>query len=282
MLKAMVAEHDRIWRKRTPMTNERNEQEIQGTHLPVPQGTEQQEQWPPEGQSEEVLASRFPRFYFSTAHHLYALVYQRTRRGYWDTPFIKTPLYQMDFLAPLIEMPFTGESWQRILEDLGDEDERATLLYLTPNYGPSLGHFTLTRPNARPLDVDCLVLVRPSHTTEEIAQLLARDGKLWYFKAFDAHERGEGPPPPQPSPQSLYGQEKALLYDVFARGRFLAALSTQVRLPLRDALEKGETLAVEEHGLLFRYVEPEDTLEWLNPRPTLEARLPEYPPALPR
>jgi hypothetical protein len=282
MLKAMVAGRDRIGRKRKPMTHERNEQEVKGTHLPVPQGAEQEEQWPTEGQSEEVLASSFPRIYFSTDHHLYALVYQRTRRGYLDTPFIKTPLYQLDFLAPLIEMPFTGDSWQRILEDLGEEDEPATLVHLSPQYGSRLGHFTLTRPNARPLDVDCLVLVRPSHTTEEIAQLLARDGDLWYVKALDAHERGEGPPPPQPSPHSLYGQEKALLYDVFARGRFLAALSTQVRLPLRNALQVGETLAVEEHGLLFRYAEREDTLEWLNPRPTLEARLPEYPPALPR
>jgi hypothetical protein len=281
MLKAMAAERDRTWRKRTPLTDKRNEQEFQGTQLPIPQGAKQHEQWPPEGPKEEVLASSFPRFYFSTDHHLYALVYKRTQRGYLDTPFIKTPLYQLDFLAPLLEMPFIGDSWQRILEDLGEEDEPATLVHLSPHYGSRLGHFTLTRPNARPLDVDCLVLVRPSHTTEEIAQLLARDGDLWHVKASDAHETGEGPPPPRPSPQSLYGQERALLYDVFARGRFLAALSTQVRLPLRDALQAGETLAVEEHGMLFRYAEPEDTLEWLNPRPTLEARLPEHPPALP-
>jgi hypothetical protein len=209
-------------------------------------------------------------------------VYQRTPRGYLDTPFIKTPLFQLDFLAPLLEMPTTFDSWQRILEDLGEEDEPATLVQLSPDYGPRLGHFTLTRPNARPLDVDCLVLVRPSHTTEEIAQLLARDGELWHVKAADAYANGEGPPPPEPSPQSVYGQENALLYDVFARGRLLAALSTQVRLALPDAVQVGETLAVEEHGLLFRYAEQEDTLEWLNPRPTLEARVPEPPPAPPQ
>jgi hypothetical protein len=264
-----------------PMANEQHEQGIRGAHLPGPQGADQQEPWPPEGPQEEVFASSFPRFYFSTDHHLYALVYKRTQRGYVDTPFIKMPLYQLNFLAPLLEMPFTGDSWQRILENLGEEDEPATLVHLSPHYGSRLGHFTLTRPNARPLDVDCLVLVRPSHTTEEIAQLLARDGELWHVKASDAHERGEGPPPPQSSPQSVYGQENALLYDVFARGRFLAALSTQVRLPLSEALQVGEALAVEEHGLLFRYTEPEDTLEWLNPRPTLETRLPEHPPTLP-
>ena len=263
------------------MADEHNEQGYRGAHLPVPQGAKQQEQLPPEGPKEEVLASSFPRFYFSTDHHLYALVYRDTQRGYLDTPFIKTPLYQLDFLAPLLEMPVTCDSWQRILEDLGEEDEPAMLVHLSPHYGSRLGHFTLSRPNTRPLDVDCLVLVRPSHTTEEIAQLLARDGDLWHVKASDAYERGEGPPPPQASPHCLYGQKQALLYDVFARGRFLAALSTQVRLPLRDALQAGETLAVQEHGMLFRSTESEDILEWLNPRPTLEARLPEPPPVLP-
>jgi len=263
------------------MVNERNEQAFQGAQLPASQGVERQEQWSFEGLEEEVLSSSFPRFYFSTDQHLYALVYKRTQRGYGDTPFIKTPLYQLDFLTPLIEMPFTGDSWQRILTDLGEEDEPATLVHLSPKYGSRLGHFTLTRPNARPLDVDCLVLVRPSHTTEEIAQRLARDGDLWHVKATDRHERSGGSPPPQPSAQSVFSQEHVSLYDVFARGRFLAALGTYVRLPLRDALQIGERLAVAEHGLLFRYAEPEDTLEWLNPRPTLEARLPEHPPALP-
>lgn len=261
------------------MTNECNEQAFQGTQRPLSYGAEQQEQWSFERLlEEEVLASRFPRFYFLTDHHLYALVYKRTQCGYVDTPFIKTPLYQLDFLAPLIEMPFTGDSWQRLFDDLGEEDEPATIMHLSPNYGSRLGHFTLTRPNARPLDVDCLVLVRPSHTTEEIAQLLARDGDLWHVKASDAHERNEGPPPPEPSTGRVFSQEGVLFYDVFARGRLLAALATYVRLPLHDALQTGEHLAEAEHGLLFRYAESEDTLEWLNPRPKLESKLPEHPP----
>jgi hypothetical protein len=233
------------------------------------------EQWTSNGPAEEVLASSFPRLYFSTDHHLYALVYQRTRVGYLDTPFIKTPLFRLDFLAPLLEMPFTGGCWQRVIADLTEEDERATLLHLSA-YGSRLGHFTISRPNARPIDMNCIVLLRPSHTTEEIAQLLSRDGELWYVKASDAYEHGEGPPPPEPSPHSEYDQSQALLYDVFARGRFLAVLNTRVRLPLEEALQHGQALAVAEPGILLRYFEPEDTLEWLNPQPTVEAKSPEH------
>ena len=114
----------------------------------------------------------------------------------------------------------------------------------------------------------------PSHTTEEIAQLLARDGDVWHVKASDAYERNEGPPPPEPSTGRVFSPEGVLLYDVFARGRLLAAFATHVRLPLHDALQARERLEVEEHGLLFRYAESEDTLEWLNPRPKLEAKGP--------
>src|SRR6266567_2383037 len=121
---------------------EHNTQDLDGQEACTGMQGSAHAQWTSDGPAEEVLASSFPRLYFSTNHHLYALVYQRTETGYLDTPFIKTPLYRLDFLAPLLEMPFTGGRWQRVIEDLTEEDERATLLHLSP-YGSRLGHFTV-------------------------------------------------------------------------------------------------------------------------------------------
>ncbi len=207
--------------------------------------------------------SGLPRLYFSTGSHLYELAYHRHPVGELVNPFVEVQVYALTFLSPLRELPFSGESWFEVIEALADEDERAALLHLSPRYGPNLGHFSRRTPAARPLDVNCVVLIRPSHTTPEIAHLLEQDGYLWYVAALDRQEHEQGAPPPAPSDTAECDQAGAPLFDVFARGRLSGPLVAHVRLSAEKALRLGLELAGLEGGILLRYDKAEDTLHWI-------------------
>lgn len=204
-----------------------------------------------------------PRVYFSTGSHLYELVYQRRPVGNLENPFVEVEIYTLDFLSTLRELPFVGDNWFQVIEALSDEEERAALLHLSPHYGSNLGHFSRKTPDARPLDMNCVVLLRPSHTTLQIAQLIEQDGDLWYQTALYKHEHEQEAPPPEPSASIECDQMGSPLFDVFARGRLLGSLVSHVRRPFDDALSLGIEIVRREGGILLRYDEQEDTLQWI-------------------
>jgi hypothetical protein len=183
--------------------------------------------------------------------------------GTVENPLVEVPIYSLGFPSALRELPFTGDSWLEVIEALEEEDARAALLHVSPSYHQRLGHFTRKTHEAAPLDVSCVVLLRPSHTTPEIAKLLEQDEQLWYEAALFRYEHEQGPPPPEPSHAPQLDQDGAFLFDVFARGRFLGALYARVRLQFQEGLQVGRDLAEREKGILLRYDEPEDTLERL-------------------
>jgi hypothetical protein len=88
-----------------------------------------------------------------------------------------------------------------VIEALEEEDERASLLHLSPTYHHHLGHFTRKTHAAALLDVNCVVLLRPSHTTPEIARFIGQDEQLWYEAALLKTGMGTGVFPSRAEPR---------------------------------------------------------------------------------
>ena len=218
----------------------------------------------------QVEESDAPRFYFSTGSRLYELLYSRTKIGYREGRLRDDPLYALDYLSHLRELPFTGDAWCQVVGDIGEEGGRAAYFHVPPHYDPSdaLGNFQRVTHSLELPDLQCLVLLRPSHTPQIIADVYTTYGDAWYVMTND---------------QPTYEREKisfllskdiernaggALLFDVFARGRYRSRVTLGVRLLVEDALELGKTLAVEENGIVLCYKEESDELEWLRTEKT--------------
>jgi hypothetical protein len=231
-----------------------------GQTNPLPQKARSQ---PLQGEPEESDALRL---YFSTGSNLYELLYQRTQTGYREQRILDQPLYHVEFLSPLRELPFTGDTWFKVVRDI-NEGGRGTYLHLSPTYATreALGNFSRVTHALEPMDVHCIVLIRPSHTTSEIAQLReeAYHG-LWHISALNCQWFEGGPPPPEPSSEIQRDPQGLILYDVFALGAHsLSPRTLGVRLLLEVAQKLGEQVAAKEDGILLLNHDPEDTLEWL-------------------
>lgn len=224
---------------------------------------------------QRVEARHEPRLCFSTNTHLYELVYHCTEIGHQRGWLEDEPIYRVEFLSPLRELPFTGASWLTVVEDMaqgrgyGGAYFHVSLSYQATEH---LGNFSRVTCVLQRMDIASVLLIRPSHTTPEIARLRAQHGEDWYTHAYVPYLSGEAPPPPEPSTHVQQDAHGAPLFDVFAWGRRGSPVTVGVRWRYEEARSQGERVATQEGGILLRYHEPEDTLEWV--------RSPLFPPAI--
>jgi hypothetical protein len=226
---------------------------------------------PLQGEVEEADALRL---YFSTGSHLYELLYQRTEVGYLEQQILPQPLYRVDFLSQLRELPFTGDSWFQVVGHIHDPVHGA-YLHISPFYNTRNDDLGSIQPIPLTFDIACVLLIRPSHTSSEIARLWRESNPgLWHGKALNRQWFEGGPPPPLPSGDIQRDGQGEILYDVFALGSHSALpLTLGVRLVLENARKLGEQAASKEGGMLLLYHDPEDTLECLMlPSPPLPCR----------
>lgn len=206
--------------------------------------------------------SYFFRLYFSTHQHVYVLPYQRLSDTGNQTP---STTQTIEFVRPLTEMPFTGVTWTSIVDRTGDHIVWP-LLYVPRRYAPyELGQIEWIYSQDTRLPVNNILLIRPSHTTPEIAALVQREGQGWYVSAIHRMQLQQEPFPLS-SLEPQQDEQGQPLYDVFGKpaGWWEEPMLPLLRLPFEQAREAAQAIISNEGGLLLRYDEAQDTLEWLN------------------
>lgn len=207
------------------------------------------------------------RIYFSTCHHLYVLAYERAASQLAASSTGLSP-----FVTPLIALPFIGNSWRLVADDL--LSLRATLVqvpfrYLDDRLGaPTLLPDPLQAPHAPPFPVKNILVLRPSHVTAELAALIEREGSVWYTTAMSqwTDERGDLR---WVRKNIQYAQEEQPFYDLFAHGDHPSdEFPPLVRKHYDHLHTMAEAIVSSKGGILLQYDEQEDTLTWLNPRYT--------------
>ena len=195
-------------------------------------------------------------FYFATFTHLYQLAYERIPHGRDVVLDTSIPRYQLRF-GILREIPCTGPSWFQIAAALV-EDTRSSLFSINHyDFTSMLGHFSCLTSGAEPLDVNTLVLLRPSHTPSSLAQTIEEHGENWYLSS-QVYQ----------NPSSHWYEEEAeicpsgrhVLFDVFIRGRFPTQTRLAVRLSWEEALHMATQLIQAHGGIALHYESDKDTL----------------------
>lgn len=216
--------------------------------------------------AKEDLPSYPPRLYFSTGTHVYVLVYRWTNTKDERGLDRDRADWKPEFLTPLIPLPFTGDVWATVVDDVVDSQ---ALIHVSPCYVPTewMGHPSHIDHPGADLPVKNVLVLRPSHTTAEIAALLNEpEGHMWHIQALDRQRFRQGSPPPQPSKEAQRAGEGSLLYDIYSVAQHWGHhLPELVRLSYEQALSMAGSILASEGGIALRYDEDEDTLEWLHP-----------------
>ncbi len=146
-----------------------------------------------------------------------------------------------------------------------DDAIQPSLLYVRLQYDPyTLGEIAASFNTTTRLPINRVILIRPSHTTPQIAAYIESDGPGWYTSAI-IRMQTQQESFPLPSLEPERDDEQRILYDVFlTSAEYEERLQPLVRLSYEHALREGQAILQREGGLLLRYDEDRDTLEWLN------------------
>ena len=215
---------------------------------------------------EEDLPAYPPRLYFSTGTHVYVLVYRwLNTKDEWGQDRDRAN-WRPEFLTPLTPLPFTGDVWSIVVDDVVDGQ---ALIHVPPRYVATdwMGHPSHIDHAGANLPVTNVLVLRPSHTTPEIAALLREpEGHLWHIQALNRQRFQQGAPPPEPSPEVQRGAEGEVLFDIYTVAQHWGHhLPELARLSFEQALAMAESILASEGGIALRYHENNDTLEWLYP-----------------
>jgi hypothetical protein len=216
----------------------------------------------------------FLRLYFSTHQHIYALPYDKQASDEQESEPSESTAQPTVFARPLTELPFTGATWSSLYDQAVDDGIQPPLLYVRRQYDPyTLGEIAASFDRNTRLPLNRVILIRPSHTTPQIAACIESDGPGWYSSAI-LRMQTQQESFPLPSLEPERDDQQRMLYDVFlTSAMYEERLQPLVRLSYEHALREGRAILQREGGLLIRYDEDQDTLEWLNATYTLYAGL---------